>query len=75
LGYSGTKFSDLLALQIEDARNRYNGETDHARGRRGHKFRARLLCADCFEVQPLIFQSHVISHYICHSLACGIGRQ
>ncbi|CAK9857333.1 unnamed protein product [Sphagnum jensenii] len=41
---------DIADGSIEDARNRYNGETDHARGRRGHKFRARLLCADCFEV-------------------------
>jgi len=41
---------DIADGSIEDARNRYNGETDHARGRRDFSFPAKLICADCFEV-------------------------
>ncbi|XP_024361759.1 mRNA cap guanine-N(7) methyltransferase 1 isoform X2 [Physcomitrium patens] len=41
---------DIAEGSIEDARKRYNGETDHARGRRDFGFPAKLICADCFEV-------------------------
>ncbi|XP_024361760.1 mRNA cap guanine-N(7) methyltransferase 1 isoform X3 [Physcomitrium patens] len=40
---------DIAEGSIEDARKRYNGETDHARGRRDFGFPAKLICADCFE--------------------------
>ncbi|BBN13848.1 mRNA (guanine-N7-)-methyltransferase [Marchantia polymorpha subsp. ruderalis] len=41
---------DVAEGSIEDARNRYNGDTDHAQNRKAFSFPARLVCADCFEV-------------------------
>ncbi|KAL2621266.1 hypothetical protein R1flu_001471 [Riccia fluitans] len=41
---------DIAEGSIEDARNRYNGDTDHAQNRKVFSFPARLVCADCYEV-------------------------
>ncbi|CAM6098815.1 unnamed protein product [Calypogeia fissa] len=41
---------DIAAGSIEDARHRYNGQTDHQPKRKDFTFPARLICADCYEV-------------------------
>lgn len=41
---------DVAHGSIEDARNRYNGETDHMKRRNIFSFPARLVCADCYSV-------------------------
>eukprot|EP00249_Psilotum_nudum_P013284 c24259_g1_i1 orf=3-1121(+) len=51
---------DIAKGSIEDARNRYNGETDHVRRQRIPSFPARLICADCYGVslaEPLKYDS------------------
>lgn len=42
--------ADIADGSIQDARNRYNGDTEQKKRRKGFSFPARLICADCYGI-------------------------